>query len=119
MSTPASAATENDSMFRNGNAMSRAPIISGMQKFPNAPARIGMITKKIMIVACMVNAMLYCDGSRIPPVSVRITPSPGTAVSGQASCQRTTSASRPPMIIMNSPRNRNCRAIILWSVEKM
>ena len=38
--------------------MSRAPIISGMQKLPKQPARIGMITKKIMIVACMVNAML-------------------------------------------------------------
>ena len=99
--------------------MSRAPIISGMQKFPKQPARIGMMTKKIMIVACMVNAMLYCAGSRIPPVSLRMPPSPGMAVSGQASCQRTTRARRPPMIIMKSPRNRNCRAIILWSVEKM
>ena len=55
---PAQNVTQNDSMLSSGNAMSRAPIISGMQKFPNAPARIGMITKKIMIVACIVNAML-------------------------------------------------------------
>ncbi len=55
---PAQNVTQNDSMFSSGNAMSRAPIISGMQKFPNEPARIGMITKKIMIVACIVNAML-------------------------------------------------------------
>src|ERR1700694_2822182 len=58
MMTPAVAVTQKDSMLRVGNAMSREPIMSGMQKFPKAPARIGMITKKIMIVACMVNAML-------------------------------------------------------------
>src|SRR4029434_1168381 len=67
MMTPALALTKNDSMLRNGNAMSRAPIMSGMQKFPNEPARIGMITKKIMMVACIVNAMLYGEGSRIAP----------------------------------------------------
>ncbi len=38
--------------------MSRAPIMSGMQKLPKAPARIGMITKNTMMVACIVNAML-------------------------------------------------------------
>ena len=58
MMTPASAVTQNDSMLSSGKAMSRAPIMSGMQKLPKAPTRIGMITKKIMIVACMVNAML-------------------------------------------------------------
>ena len=58
MMMPALNVTQNESMLRNGNAMSRAPIISRMQKFPKAPARIGMITKKIMIVACIVNAML-------------------------------------------------------------
>ena len=119
MMTPALAVTQNESMLRNGNAMSRAPIMSGMQKFPKAPARIGMITKKIMMVACMVNAMLYVLGSRMPPVSLRIPPRPGTAVSGHANCQRTTSASRPPRTIMKRPMNRNCRAIILWSVEKI
>jgi hypothetical protein len=55
----------------------------------------------------------------MPPVSFRKTLSPGTAVSGHASCQRTISASRPPRTIMDRPMNRNCRAIILWSVEKM
>src|SRR4029453_5418742 len=58
MMTPALAVTQNESMLRNGNAISRAPIISGMQKFPNQPARIGMITKKIMMVACIVNPIL-------------------------------------------------------------
>ena len=56
--TPATAVTQNDSMLRSGKAMSRAPIMSGIRKLPKAPTRIGMTTKKIMIVACMVNAML-------------------------------------------------------------
>ncbi len=38
--------------------MSRAPIMSGIRKFPKQPTRIGMTTKKIMIVACMVKSML-------------------------------------------------------------
>src|SRR5579871_788382 len=42
-----------DIMFNFGNAMSRAPIMSGIVKLPNAPVRSGIITKKIMIVACM------------------------------------------------------------------
>ena len=36
--------------------MSRAPIISGMQKLPKPPIRIGVIAKKIMIVPCIVNS---------------------------------------------------------------
>ncbi len=35
-----------------------APICSGTTKFPNAPIRIGMIAKKIMIVACIVKSEL-------------------------------------------------------------
>src|SRR5262245_50201400 len=45
-------------MFSRGNAMSLAPIISGIRKLPKAPVSHGMITKKIMIVACMLKAML-------------------------------------------------------------
>ena len=47
-----------ESMFSFGNAMSRAPIISGIRKLPNAPARIGMTTRKIMTVPCIVNSLL-------------------------------------------------------------
>ena len=47
-----------DIMFSLGKAISRAPIMSGIRKLPNAPASIGMITKKIMIVACMLKSML-------------------------------------------------------------
>ena len=38
--------------------MSLAPIISGIRKLPNAPVSSGMITKKIMIVPCIVNSLL-------------------------------------------------------------
>ena len=38
--------------------MSRAPIWMGTTKLPNAPIKIGMIAKKIMIVACIVKSEL-------------------------------------------------------------
>jgi hypothetical protein len=41
-----------------GNAMSRAPIISGTRKFAK-PARIGMTTRKIIVVPCIVMTSLY------------------------------------------------------------
>ncbi len=47
-----------ENMFSFGNAMSRAPIMSGIRKLPKAPVKSGMITKKIMIVACIVNSLL-------------------------------------------------------------
>ncbi len=58
MSTPATAPTQKEIIFRTGNAMSRVPIISGMRKFPKHPTRMGITTKKIMMVACMVNSAL-------------------------------------------------------------
>ena len=47
-----------ENMFSVGKAMSRAPIISGIRKLPKPPVRIGMITKKIMIVPCIVTSLL-------------------------------------------------------------
>ena len=47
-----------ENMLSRGNAMSRAPIMRGIKKLPNAPVSSGMITKKIMIVACIVNSLL-------------------------------------------------------------
>ena len=58
MMTPDTAPVQNESMLSRGNAMSRAPIMSGIRKLPKHPTRIGMTTKKIMMVACMVNSML-------------------------------------------------------------
>ena len=45
-------------MFNVGKAISSAPIISGIRKLPNAPARIGMITKKIITEACIVKSIV-------------------------------------------------------------
>ncbi len=106
---------QNDSMFRNGNAMSRAPIMSGMRKLPKHPTRIGMTAKKIMIVACMVKNALYVLGGMMPSyMSGSGTQCmPGTAVSGHASSQRTSIASRPPTTSIPSPMPRNCFPIIL------
>lgn len=42
-------------MLSVGKAMSSPPIMSGIKKLPKAPARIGMMTRKIITVACMVN----------------------------------------------------------------
>ena len=58
ITTPATAPLQKESMFRVGKAISLAPIISGIRKFPKLPTRIGMTTKKIMIVACMVKSIL-------------------------------------------------------------
>ena len=38
--------------------MSRAPSDSGMQKLPNAPMRIGVTAKKIMMVPCIVKSVV-------------------------------------------------------------
>src|ERR1700730_16927989 len=51
-----------DIMFSFGNAMSLAPIISGIVKLPNAPVNSGMMTKKIITEACMLKNMLYASG---------------------------------------------------------
>ncbi len=45
-------------MFKVGKAISSAPICRGMRKFPKAPARMGIITRKIITVACMVKSMV-------------------------------------------------------------
>ena len=47
---------QNESMFRKGNAMSPAPIISGIRKLPKAPVRIVVRKKKIITVPCIVTA---------------------------------------------------------------
>src|SRR5664280_1683310 len=49
--------------FRRGNAMSRAPIINGMMKFPKGPVTM-MIVAMIMIRPCRPTIALYCCGLR-------------------------------------------------------
>ena len=47
---------QNDAMLSRGNAMSRAPIISGSRKLPKPPIKTGVTAKKIMIVPCIVKS---------------------------------------------------------------
>src|ERR1035441_1432451 len=54
MQRPARTFVQNDIRLSVGNAMSRAPIMSGIRKFPNAPMRIGGIPEKILRVPCLV-----------------------------------------------------------------
>ena len=65
-----------------GKATSRAPICSGMMKLKNA-ALSGMIARKIMVVACIVNISLYCGAVR-------------TSLFGTMSWRRIRRASTPP-----------------------
>ncbi len=58
MTTPPSRYSQYESAFRRGNAMSRAPIISGTRKLPK-PARIGTTTRKIIVVPWIVTTWLY------------------------------------------------------------
>src|SRR5690606_12779511 len=45
-----------DSMFRKGDAMSRAPICRGINRLLNVPLRPAVSTKKTMIVPCIVTS---------------------------------------------------------------
>lgn len=45
-------------LFIRGNAMSGAPIISGINQLPNPPIIIGMTIKKIITKACAVTITL-------------------------------------------------------------
>src|ERR1051326_1774158 len=43
-----------DNAFRNGNAISRAPICRGIRKLPKPPVSTAVNRKKTMMVPCMV-----------------------------------------------------------------
>src|SRR5258706_8789323 len=58
MTRPETSPTQKENMLSLGNAMSPAPIMSGIKKLPKPPTMIGMTTKKIMMVACMVKKAL-------------------------------------------------------------
>src|SRR5712664_2862232 len=73
---------QNDSMLSFGNAMSCAPIINGMVKFPKQPIRMGVIAKKIMISQCIVKILWYVAGVMIPPDRCMNIPKTGTRVPG-------------------------------------
>ena len=58
MTTKAGHMNQYDIIFSLGNAMSLAPIISGIRKLPNAPVSSGMMTKKIITEACILKSMV-------------------------------------------------------------
>ena len=54
----------HDSRFSQGNARSRAPIMSGIRKLPSTAGIDGTRKKKIMTTPCMVKSRLYSSGER-------------------------------------------------------
>ena len=49
---------QNDSAFSRGNAMSGAPICSGMREFAS-PANVGVANRNNISVPCIVKSWLY------------------------------------------------------------
>src|SRR5579883_1370413 len=106
-------------MLSTGNDMSRAPIWSGMMKFPKAPIRIGVTAKKTMSEPCIVKSFEYSVGITTPWESdERRCPRTGMGWNGWAICQRMRIAKRPATRRKNRPVKRYCFPITLWSVEK-
>ena len=54
MIVPAMGMSQKLSALTRGKAMSFAPMSGGSMRFPN-PARIGMATRKTIVVPCIVN----------------------------------------------------------------
>ena len=99
---PAIGSSQNESAFRRGNAMSGAPIISGMTKFPS-PANAGITNRKIISDACTENSSLkVCVLTNWVP--------------GRASSARTSIASRPAITKNTIVVTRYWTPITLWSV---
>ena len=80
--TPPARKIQYPSAFRRGNAMLRAPTISGT-KYSPIPTMTGTANRNIIVVPCMVKIWLYLSG-------------PTSVFSGRESCARMTAASRPP-----------------------
>ena len=53
-------------MLTRGNAMSGAPICSGVTKLPNAPKASGTTARKTMMVPCIAPKELYKSGQITP-----------------------------------------------------
>src|SRR6266849_1831969 len=98
---PPSRNIQYENAFRRGNAMSRAPIINGTRKLAK-PARIGMTTRKIIVVPWNVITSLY-------EFFVR------KCSFGVASCARISSAAMPPPPKNTSDVQMYIIPIRLWS----
>ena len=72
----------SEKAFSRGKATSRAPICSGMMMLKNA-APSGITARKIIVVPCIVNMVLYCCAV-------------STVLFGTINCSRIIRASLPP-----------------------
>ncbi len=102
MITPPIGSSQNESALSRGNAMSAAPIISGMTKLPR-PAKTGTTTVKIMSAACSEMSTLKVCGLKY-------------CVPGWASSARKSIARKPPMTKNVIVVTRYWTPITLWSV---
>ena len=100
--TPAIGSSQNERAFSLGNAMSAAPIISGMTKFPS-PANAGMMNRKIISAAWFVTSTLNVCGLKYW--------SPGFASSARKSSARKPPARKKTIVVTTY-----WTPITLWSV---
>ena len=98
---PPSRNAQYENAFRRGNAMSRAPIISGTRKLAK-PARIGTTTRKTIVVPWNVSTSSY-------EFFVR------RCSFGVASCARISSAAMPPPPKKTSDVQMYMIPMRLWS----
>src|SRR6185436_3152183 len=74
--------TQYEAAFRTGKAMSWVPTCSGIRKFPKAPTRIGMTTKKIISRPWTEVRPVNCSGFTEPRLrTTAVSFSPEMAVS--------------------------------------
>lgn len=57
-----------DTMFKNPEAISRAPICNGIKRLEKVPLKPAVNTKNTMIVPCIVTNAKYISGFIIPSV---------------------------------------------------
>ena len=86
ISTKAGGSSQKLMLFRRGNAMSGAPIISGMNQLPKPPISAGMTEKKIISSPWLVMIVFHS----CPEVTMWL--------SGNCSCARMISDSMPPTV---------------------
>ncbi len=101
--TPAAISSQNVNASIRGNAIRRAPIISGTSQLANGP-RIDEVIIPIIIVPCR-------------PTSVRYWLAPNTCVLGFSSSVRISIAFSPPIAKKKPIPTMYCSATTLWSVH--
>src|ERR1700756_3142745 len=108
-----------DNMLRKPEAISRAPICKGINKFENVPLKPPVNTKNTMMVPWMVTRAKYALGSRIPSfphlrpmmASMNANFSPG-----QANCRRKIIDITIATTAIITAVIKNWREITLWSM---